>query len=76
MSDPAVTNLSPDGLNAQARICLEGSVIVLKQELVDICHSLILPSASTDSKEMKIPHCTTIEGLCQNNILCDLALFK
>ena len=51
MSDPAVTNLSPDGLNAQARICLEGSVIVLKQELVDICHSLILPSASTDSKE-------------------------
>lgn len=51
MSDPAVTNLSPDGLNAQARICLEGSVIVLKQELVDICHSLTLPSASTDSKE-------------------------
>ena len=47
VSDPAVTNLSPEELYAHAKICLEGSLIVVVQELVDACHTFILPSAST-----------------------------
>ena len=50
MSDPAVTNLSPEELYAQAKVCFKGSVIVPKQELVDTCHIFILPSASAEQK--------------------------
>ena len=49
VSDPAVTNLSPEELYAHAKICLEGSVIVPIHELVDMCHIFIFPSASEDS---------------------------
>ena len=49
VSDPAVTNLSPEELYEHAKICLEASVIVPIHELVDMCHIFIFPSASADS---------------------------
>lgn len=49
VSDPAVTNLSPEELYAHAKICLEASVNVPIHELVDMCHIFILPSASVVS---------------------------
>ena len=51
MSDPDVTNRSPEELYAHAKICLEGSVIVPIQELVVTCHIFILPSASAFKDE-------------------------
>ena len=58
VSDPAVTNLSPDELYAHAKICLETSVNVPIQVLVDVCQILTLPSASvvtiTDINRQKI----------------------
>ena len=50
VSDPAVTNLSPEELYAHAKICLEGSFNVPIHVLVDVCQIFTLPSASAQTQ--------------------------